>query len=420
MEDTTTAKSKVSGEGSFNMHCGKCNQTFFLRTNWDFHLLFCGRENESEATSHVLANNGEPSQDDDENSLAVDSIKDALKISHTLEFIPLSESIDCGSCSKRSPLSSQSIDVEVKQLLFNGIKKTSSDGSHEVFECVECHRDYLFKHPMLEINEPETQVEIKNPERKPTPLKPYKCSICNRSFRTENEMYEHEVKHTNTPRRYSCGECNERFNTRVNLQEHYDSLQNNCQSRKCGICGKEFVHANHLRRHMSVHAGIKPHMCFVCDHEFNQKSDLTRHVKRHSVNGRLACVKCALLYDTLEELREHMLSHQSEKDETTVFRCPQCPKTFGRKSHFRRHISIHEGVKPHVCEECGKAFNQRSDLKRHHMMHERKKSCEGFDKPLNSFICDICQKVFPQKSILEAHCSMMHERMENAGVGFLK
>ena len=146
---------------------------------------------------------------------------------------------------------------------------------------------------------------------------------------------------------------------------------------------------------------------------------------------------CWLMYDTIEELRVHCDerhkkgSKKSSTAEEQTFKCEICPKSFKRKSHYTRHLTIHSGIKPHSCEHCGKSFNQKSDLKRHAQTHERKKEKEqqqdfeigeeneeGDVSP--PFICSICSRSFNQKLLLDAHVTVTHERMVGAGVSFLK
>ncbi|GBF60385.1 C2H2 type master regulator of conidiophore development [Trichophyton mentagrophytes] len=45
--------------------------------------------------------------------------------------------------------------------------------------------------------------------------------------------------------------------------------------------------------------------------------------------------------------------------------CPQCPKTFVRKEHARRHLLLHTGERPYVCPLCTRAFTRSDVLKGH-------------------------------------------------------
>ena len=363
----------------------------------------------SVVVSHQIAN---------EASRAVASIKDdsednavTIEAQRSFKLIPLGEvGENCDSCNKRTPLADANGMIDMASLLFNAKKKTVNENL-EVFECQECNRDFLCKHPV------ETSPALMNRKKVE---RPHSCPICSRSFESLDQMYLHELKHSNTNRRYSCPNCQMKFTTRVSLQEHYDTSEKGCAPRRCDICSKEFVHANHLRRHMaSVHVGIKPFSCVVCSREFNQKSDLQRHERRHTVKGRLTCTMCTQFFDNVEDLKAHYKSHQKELNEKGELRhkCDQCLKTFKRKSHYTRHLTIHQGIRPHECSECGKAFNQKSDLRRHEEMHMRKKlKMEQGPATEEQYICEICPRVFPQQAILDAHNAVMHSSQNETSV----
>ena len=402
--------------------CPICNQRFFLKSNLEVHILFC--EKNGSVTSKI--GGVEKKAVSEPVPVDVESVRDALKlISQTFEYIPMANNSNenkCNSCSRRIPEGKSLSEVDISDLLLNSSKKVFSD-QMEAFQCQECSRDFLYKHPVLS-KEPVMANHVRLIAKKPS-AKPFKCYICNRGFEQQREMLEHELKHTTTPSRYSCAKCNEKFITRDMLQKHYDSDVNSCSPRKCTICEKEFVHANHLRRHLSIHAGIKPFVCSICSHEFNQKSDLQRHEKRHTVDGKLACVKCSLIYDTAEELREHVLTHAANEKDKVIFECEKCNKTFGRKSHYKRHLSIHEGIKPYSCEECGKSFNQRTDLKRHSYSHVRKRELKAMKEQADAsvsmvsrnsssgeFYCRICDKSYSTKALFLSH-NLMHGKVMN-------
>lgn len=403
------------------MYCPKCNQRFFMKSNLEVHLLFCEKNVEQTVSKIDMQKLGvnelTTTVIDGISPININSVRDALKISQTFEYIPLANdnNDECKSCLQRFP-SGPSIDnLDVTELLWNANKKVFSD-QVEVFECLECSRDFLYKHPVV-AKDPST-IAFTMLRAKRFLSKPFKCSICDRGFDDEREMLTHEGKHSSCTTRYSCAKCNEKFSTRILLQNHYNSDLNSCSPRKCNICSREFVHSNHLRRHMSIHAGIKPFVCTVCFHEFNQKSDLQRHEKRHSVEGKLACVKCDLIFESADELREHVTTHKNISEEL-VFRCELCPKVFGRKSHYKRHLTIHEGLKPHVCEHCGKSFNQRTDLKRHQLTHSRKKETKTLKDTGDSSVlsCQICNKTFPTQLQYEAH-ELTHKRIMNTGLSY--
>jgi hypothetical protein len=83
-----------------------------------------------------------------------------------------------------------------------------------------------------------------------------------------------------------------------------------------------------------------------------------------------------------------------------MFKCDQCDKSFGRKSHLQRHIKlIHQLLKPFKCENCDKSFGEK------HNLHIHIKAIHQLLKP---YTCEHCDKSFGQKSNLQRHIRRIH------------
>ena len=59
------------------------------------------------------------------------------------------------------------------------------------------------------------------------------------------------------------------------------------------------------------------------------------------------------------------------------FPCPDCDKSFPRKSELKRHYMIHTGVKPYKCQFCDQSFRQRPHIKRHLYVHHHEQLIGG-------------------------------------------
>ena len=76
--------------------------------------------------------------------------------------------------------------------------------------------------------------------------------------------------------------------------------------------------------------------------------------------------------------REDQLKHlASITKKPRCFPCPDCDKSFPRKSELERHYMIHTGAKPHKCPFCDQLFRQRHHVKRHLYVHHHEQLISG-------------------------------------------
>lgn len=81
------------------------------------------------------------------------------------------------------------------------------------------------------------------------------------------------------------------------------------------------------------------------------------------------------------------------------FECPECHKIFAENKILKRHLKIHNPVKPHVCNVCEMAFAESSNLTKHMKKHTGElRNIVG--KPN---LCSVCGKGFKWASSLSKH-----------------
>lgn len=113
--------------------------------------------------------------------------------------------------------------------------------------------------------------------------------------------------------------------------------------------------------------------CDICQKHFLDRKKLEEHKKRHnrkqgkSSQSDYPCIVCGKLFLKREHWRRHVKIH----DDVRPYSCPVCKKGFRRKEHVKRHMLIHTGEKPFQCEFCLQHYQRADHLKKHMMQHEK-------------------------------------------------
>ena len=119
-----------------------------------------------------------------------------------------------------------------------------------------------------------------------------RCPICPQFRAFNRARYEdHKSKHKSV-RPYQCNQCDKSFKQDRHLRDHEsrshqqqrgeDGDERSKDKVSCHICHKTFKNQKNLKNHISnVHEGIKPlFSCRFCDYSSTHKSNLSTHGKR--------------------------------------------------------------------------------------------------------------------------------------------
>uniref|UniRef100_A0A3Q2XYH6 Zinc finger protein 710 n=1 Tax=Hippocampus comes TaxID=109280 RepID=A0A3Q2XYH6_HIPCM len=228
-------------------------------------------------------------------------------------------------------------------------------------------------------------------------VKPYSCRFCARGFAYPSELRTHEGKHDDGrchvcgrcgaefpararlerhlaghrgPAAHRCGECHKAFAYRSQLQNHA-MKHRDVRPYVCSECGVEFVQVHHLRQHALTHkvrppppppkTGTKEFKCEVCSREFTLSANLKRHMLIHASVRPFQCHVCFKTFVQKQTLKTHMIVHLPVKP----FKCKVCGKSFNRMYNLLGHMHLHAGSKPFKCPYCSSKFNLKGNLSRH-------------------------------------------------------
>uniref|UniRef100_A0A673ASX8 Zinc finger protein 865 n=1 Tax=Sphaeramia orbicularis TaxID=375764 RepID=A0A673ASX8_9TELE len=202
--------------------------------------------------------------------------------------------------------------------------------------------------------------------------------------RWRSGLAEHLTLHTqNREKPFSCSVCQKRFTHKSNLRRHL-TIHTGLKLFSCEICDAKFTQKSHIRNHMVRHAKVKPFSCSVCHKTFTREIHVKAHMIAHSGKELFHCSICGAGFPQRTSVRDHMMSSHTEN---RPFKCSHCPKAFKRQPHLERHEAIHTGHQPFSCSVCWQKFTQKAHLNRHMLRHTEKKI----------YSCSICHKNFTRK-----------------------
>lgn len=254
--------------------------------------------------------------------------------------------------------------------------------------------------------------------------RPYKCSVCERGFKTWASLQNHANTHTGT-KPHLCKYCESTFTTSGELVRHVRYKHTHEKPHKCTECDYASVELSKLKRHIRCHTGERPYECPHCTYASPDTFKLKRHLRIHTGEKPYECDVCQARFTQSNSLKAHKLIHSV--GDKPVFHCELCPTTCGRKTDLRIHVQkLHTSEKPLKCKRCGKSFPDRYNYKLHTKTHEGEKcyKCElcpyasisarhleshmlihTDQKP---FQCESCDQSFRQKQLLKRHVNLFH------------
>uniref|UniRef100_A0A3Q1H522 C2H2-type domain-containing protein n=1 Tax=Acanthochromis polyacanthus TaxID=80966 RepID=A0A3Q1H522_9TELE len=128
------------------------------------------------------------------------------------------------------------------------------------------------------------------------------------------------------------------------MPERHCDTDTDRKCKTCDVCGRVFKYNHHLRKHYTVHTGVKP----------------LHHTEIHTTEKRYSCKTCGKSFAHKCSLTIHMRIHTGDKPHI----CNTCGKCFSRSDHLSHHIRTHTEEKPYPCNTGGKRFRGLLNVKK--------------------------------------------------------
>ncbi|KAH1003733.1 hypothetical protein HUJ04_003603 [Dendroctonus ponderosae] len=228
--------------------------------------------------------------------------------------------------------------------------------------------------------------------------RPWKCQVCNKTFKHKRGLDYHEQTVHGESENFPCDICGKIFGNRRNCVVHRNR-HSQAYTLKCEECDKRFSRSCSLKKHMIVHSDARPLKCSVCDKSFKHQRVLDYHFKTLHNEGnqeKYPCDICGKLFSNKRNCEIHRKRHQKIFD---VF-CEHCGKGFLNTFYLKKHLNTKHYGKRHICDVCGASIGDKGNLRNHMKLHD-----PNYKRPPPEK-CDICNKRFAD---LKRHFKAAHE-----------
>ena len=274
-------------------------------------------------------------------------------------------------------------------------------------------KDFEIKENHVDSNEepilPEDHNEEMNDDLSKSSPSKFNCDICHKFFNSAGTLHTHKLrKHTENPEKWICEQCGKEFNCRKNMKDHVREIHEKSKERKeCEFCKKPVVLSNYEKHVRIQHMGDKPYKCDQCDKTYGTKSHLRLHEKITHKNERFQCDECGMSLTTYQSLRKHIQVKHRGIPLERKHKCQQCDKAFPELPQLKAHIKIdHDKILAFSCDKCPKQFTRKGGLIKH---------LQSVHGNVRNYQCRFCEKAFSGKYTLYFHEKGVHFKIKDIG-----
>ncbi|MBN3289226.1 HIC2 protein, partial [Polypterus senegalus] len=164
----------------------------------------------------------------------------------------------------------------------------------------------------------------------------YVCIPCGKGFPSSEQLNAHVETHTEEEL-YIKEEDSYIKDEAEDLSTQNPSFGNEPRPFKCSVCEKSYKDPATLRQHEKTHWLTRPFPCNICGKMFTQRGTMTRHMRSHLGLKPFACEECGMRFTRQYRLTEHMRVHSGEKP----YECQLCGGKFTQQRNLISHLRMH-------------------------------------------------------------------------------
>ena len=146
-------------------------------------------------------------------------------------------------------------------------------------------------------------------------------------------------------------------------------IHSNERPYKCEICDATFRHDSSLTFHVRKHRNERNYKCLKCGQTFLSNTCMRKHMRKKCFRGKQLCSKCNKEFKSKASLQKHMLEEHYGRTRRLVletFPCDECSRLFSSEYSLYRHKSASHGLeRPYRCLECRQIYPDMDAAKRH-------------------------------------------------------
>ncbi|XP_031628844.1 PR domain zinc finger protein 5-like [Contarinia nasturtii] len=120
--------------------------------------------------------------------------------------------------------------------------------------------------------------------------KTFECHLCHRVIKDIISFRRHMRRiHVPCKKKYECETCGKRYVHPFLLRNHNESVHLKIRKSLCTICGKSFLTEQTLRIHTYKHTGETPYECPLCEKAFSNPTVRDMHIRTHKEERNFKC-----------------------------------------------------------------------------------------------------------------------------------